>query len=136
MRRERMPGGACSAAAGTVKGPLGRTIKAGVSMRSSATGRMTGCAPLSALTKCCMPCAWQLAETGCGRGQQLCCGWRDCEPSSICGQEKQFPKKRAATTSSTINEVEQVLIQIPGYHVSRHLTIVKRVGRRGAGPKL
>jgi hypothetical protein len=76
---------------------------------------------------------WQLAETGCELGQQLCRGCCDCQASNIRGQEKQFPKKRAATTSSTINEVEKVLIQIPGYHDLGCLGIVTRLG---TGPKL
>ena len=59
-----------------------------------------------------------------GPGQQLCDGWYADQESSISGQEKQFPQKRATTTSSAINEVETSFIQIPIYQVLEVLPLV------------
>ena len=89
-------------------------IGTSVSIHTAATGTISAAAgattePFSALTKCCNTCVVQLdgADLECGQHPCFCCA------SSTCGHEKQFPRNRAATTTTAMTEVRTVRIPCP-----------------------
>ena len=110
MRSERsLSGGACSSGSGG-HSPCHSKPVSGVIAASATTGS-AGAGPIgSAFTKFCSTCVRQSCGACFVRWQQPCAGCFEVNESSTCGQEKQFPQNRAATTNAAITELETARI--------------------------
>ena len=106
MRRGRISGDARSLTRGAGGGAGRAHSTAGFS--TTAMTATTAGAAFSALTKFFKPWVWHSVFPGLVCGQQPCF----CAESRICGQEKQFPQNRAATTSSAMIDVERARMLI------------------------
>lgn len=97
----------------------GRTAKVAA---GSVIGETAGCAatiavtakagagvPDAVFTKCCSSCVWQPVSEGWPWWQQPRGAWCAAIAIRTCGQVRQFPRNRAATTNATMNDVETFL---------------------------
>src|ERR1044071_5396798 len=107
------PGGECGVAVATLRS---HEAGGGTTEEACCAGITAGAATPtgSALTKCFRTLVVHFWVTGARRLQQL---WASClaSESSNCGQEKQFPQNRAATTSRDSSELENALKAVE-YH--------------------
>lgn len=110
MRREIvLAGGECSSGA-TIGAWRNSTPGIGLIATSATTGS-AGAGPIgSAFTKLRSTCVRQSCGACFVRWQHPCAGCFDVNERSTCGQEKQFPQNRAATTNAAITELETARI--------------------------